>query len=673
MNHDGAQSLIADRYLLVARLGSGGMGTVWRATDRVLKRTVAVKEVPLHMGGERLDTRLRRVTREARAIAQISHPHVIDIYDLVHHDDRLWLVMELVDGPSLAEHSLDTGPLPPSRVASIGLQLVAGLDAGHAAGVLHRDVKPANVLLRADGGVVLCDFGIAELADTEPLTASGALMGTLPFLAPERLTGGQAGPPSDLFALGCTLCALFTGHSPFARPEAAAVLHAVAHERPHIPERAGPLAPLLAALLAKDPADRPTAHETTDALRALAGALPTAASELPDPADRPGPPGSPSAPGPAARRGPVAGAVRAVARARALARKRAPDRAAASVPAPVPADGPRRERPGRERPRQEWSGRERLGRERLGRERLGRAALPLTVIAVLAVLGVAGPVVGFLLGRDGNRDGPSETAAHHPVPPPPPGGGPPPPPPRDGGSAPVQAVMPVPAGTGPHDPTSHWLFSGNQYLRVRTDASGPVAWEPLTGVSSSLASWENTLGKLPGFRTGIDASFRVPGSRDQHWVFSDRQYIRIRISDDGRYSDELVTGPRPITDWASAFGNEPGFLDGIDAVMPTPDEPAEFWVFAGDRYLRIELTGDGPGGKVLKGPTPLAEWTETIGAFDAFRSGIDAALSVPGRKGEYWVFSDREVLRLSLTDGTYTDKLLQKPSPLPDWTGGSAD
>ncbi|MEU3598672.1 protein kinase [Streptomyces sp. NPDC006798] len=649
MNHDGAQPLIADRYLLVARLGSGGMGTVWRATDRVLKRTVAVKEVPLHMAGERLDTRLRRVTREARAIAQISHPHVIDIYDLVHHDDRLWLVMELVDGPSLAEHSLDTGPLPPSRVASIGLQLVAGLDAGHAAGVLHRDVKPANVLLRADGGVVLCDFGIAELADTEPLTASGALMGTLPFLAPERLTGGQAGPPSDLFALGCTLCALFTGHSPFARPEAAAVLHAVAHERPHIPERAGPLKPLLAALLEKDPADRPTAPETTDALRALAGALPTAVSKLPDRTGPPDPPGRPSDPDPAARRGPVAAAVRAVARARAAA------------------GGPRRER----------SGQERLGRERSGRERLGRAALPLTVIAVLAVLGVTGTVAGFLLGQNGSSPsaaGPPGSGTHQPPPPPPPGGGPPPPPPpRDGGSAPVQAVMPVPAGTGPHDPTSHWLFSGNQYLRVRTDASGPVAWEPLTGVSSSLASWENTLGKLPGFRNGIDASFRVPGSRDQHWVFSDRQYIRIRISDDGRYSDQLVTGPKPITDWAGAFGNEPGFLDGIDAVMPTPDEPAEFWVFAGDRYLRTELTGDGPRGKVLKGPTPLADWTETIGAFDAFRSGIDAALSVPGRKGEYWVFSDREVLRLSLTDGTYTDKLLQKPSPLPDWTGGSAD
>jgi eukaryotic-like serine/threonine-protein kinase len=276
----GEQRLIADRYLLGARLGSGGMGTVWQATDRLLERQVAVKELRLGNDpgddavGEEPARRLRRVLREARTIARISHPHVVDIYDLIEHEERLWIVMELVDGPSLDHHLATAGPLSPCRTAEVGLQLLGALEAVHAAGALHRDVKPANVLLRRDGTAVLTDFGIAALADGESLTRTGALVGSLEFIAPERLLDRPAGPPSDLFSLGATLCVLATGRPPFARPEIASLLHAVAYEEPDIPDHAEPLRSVIAGLLRKDPAQRLTAADAAHALRAVSALQP---------------------------------------------------------------------------------------------------------------------------------------------------------------------------------------------------------------------------------------------------------------------------------------------------------------------------------------------------------------------------------------------------------------
>lgn len=233
------------------------MGAVWRATDHLLQRTVAVKELPLGGNGDGS----WRALREARAIARVSHPSVIDIYDPVEFEDRLWIVMELVDGPSLSHHLDSVGPLPPSRVAQIGLQLLDALEAVYAVGALHRDVKPAYVLLRGNGSVVLTDFGIAALTDGDSMTHTGEVMGSLDFIAPERLHGKPAGPPSDLFSLGVTLCVLVSGRSPFAQPAPAAVLHAVAYEEPDIPDWAG--------LLHKDPARRLSAADTADALRSM--------------------------------------------------------------------------------------------------------------------------------------------------------------------------------------------------------------------------------------------------------------------------------------------------------------------------------------------------------------------------------------------------------------------
>ncbi|AXG58875.1 putative serine/threonine protein kinase [Streptomyces lincolnensis] len=256
----GAERLIAGRYQLHEVLGRGGMGTVWRAHDRLLDRPVAAKELHiLGSGDEERRTRLRRATREARAVARVPHPHVVGVHDLVESEDRLWIVMELVEGPSLAHRVSESGPLTPQRAAAVGLQLLDALEAVHAVGALHRDVKPANVLLRRDGNAVLTDFGIAALDDGDFLTTTGELVGSLEFMAPERVTGADAGPASDLWSLGVTLATVCGGRSPFRRPAGPATLHAVAYEEPVLPERLGPLRPVVEALLRKSPRDRPSA------------------------------------------------------------------------------------------------------------------------------------------------------------------------------------------------------------------------------------------------------------------------------------------------------------------------------------------------------------------------------------------------------------------------------
>ncbi|MER8157227.1 serine/threonine-protein kinase [Streptomyces sp. NPDC094472] len=279
--------LIAGRYQLGDRLGRGGMGTVWRAYDQMLAREVAAKELHVASDHHEHHRRLRRAQREARTVARLRHPHVVGVHDLVEHDDRLWIVMELIDGPSLARRIADSGPLPPRHTAALGLQLLGALEAVHAAGALHRDIKPANILLRGDGSAVLTDFGIAALEDDESLTTTGELLGSIGYMAPERLTAEEAGPPSDLWSLGATLSAVASGVPPFQRPTGAAALHAVTFADPVIPERVGPLRPIVEALLNKSPAQRPSAATLRTALRRVA-----------DGADAPGPlpPAAPAGP-----------------------------------------------------------------------------------------------------------------------------------------------------------------------------------------------------------------------------------------------------------------------------------------------------------------------------------------------------------------------------------------
>ncbi|TGB07832.1 serine/threonine protein kinase [Streptomyces sp. MZ04] len=262
---------VAGRYRLLEIIGRGGMGRVWRAADELLDRPVAVKEMRIDADGlDPEDTRVRRerALREARASARIDHPGVVRVYDVAEEDGRLWIVMELVDAPSLARYVADGGPLSERDAARVGLALVAALRRVHAAGVLHRDIKPENVLMGPGGRVVLTDFGIAAIQDAGRLTQAGLLVGSPEYMAPERVSGAPQGPPSDLWSLGATLCAALRGSSPFARESALTTLVAVLHEDPELPPESSGLGPLLAALLAKEPAGRPGLDETEAALRA---------------------------------------------------------------------------------------------------------------------------------------------------------------------------------------------------------------------------------------------------------------------------------------------------------------------------------------------------------------------------------------------------------------------
>ncbi|MGI5446336.1 protein kinase domain-containing protein [Streptomyces sp. CA-243310] len=259
------------------------MGTVWRATDELLGRSVAVKE--LHVGD---GTEATGALREARTAAQVRHPHVVVVHDVVEDDGRPYIVMELVDGGSLADRLTAAGPLDPAETARTGLALLGALTAAHARGVLHRDVKPANVLMEAGTDrVVLTDFGIAHLAGATTISETGAFVGSPEYTSPERMQGAAAGPESDLWSLGALLCAALTGESPFHRDSLGGVLHAVVHDEIRPPAKAGPLLPVIRGLLDRDPERRLDAAETQ---RLLSAYVATGRVPLLDRAAAPTPP-----------------------------------------------------------------------------------------------------------------------------------------------------------------------------------------------------------------------------------------------------------------------------------------------------------------------------------------------------------------------------------------------
>ncbi len=234
------------------------MGTVWRARDEVLHRDIALKEIrlPPQLDAVELDTLRRRALREARTAARLNHPNIVAMYDVLQEDGRPWIVMQLVPHRSLTEAVQADGPLSPSQGAQIGLQVLAALRSAHESGVLHRDVKPGNVLLGPGNQAVLTDFGMA-IADGSPtLTTSGVLIGSPSYMAPERARGAPATPAADLWALGATLYAAVEGRPPFDRDTTIAVLTAVVSDDPDPPDRAGPLWPVISGLLRKDPGTR---------------------------------------------------------------------------------------------------------------------------------------------------------------------------------------------------------------------------------------------------------------------------------------------------------------------------------------------------------------------------------------------------------------------------------
>ncbi|MCX4818809.1 serine/threonine protein kinase [Streptomyces sp. NBC_01142] len=336
--------LIVGRYRLLDRLGRGGMGTVWRADDELLGRRVAVKELHVDEGGIGRSaspyTSAAAPLREARAVARVKHPHVIVVHDVVVDDGLPYIVMELVDGGSLADRIARGGPVDVAEAARIGLALLGALRAAHGLGVLHRDLKPANVLLEeSTGRVVLTDFGIAYLAGSTTITESGSFVGSPEYTAPERMQGVTAGPESDLWSLGVLLCAVVSGESPFRRDSLGGILHAVVEDEIRPPAQVAPLLPVVLGLLERDPARRLGAAQAEELLRtyvttgsvpaAVAGhysptqqdvprtpVLPVAVPPTPTPAPTPTPPTPTPTPSPAPasrRRAPLLAAAALVA------------------------------------------------------------------------------------------------------------------------------------------------------------------------------------------------------------------------------------------------------------------------------------------------------------------------------------------------------------------------
>ncbi|MFY1634120.1 serine/threonine-protein kinase [Solwaraspora sp. WMMB335] len=281
--------LIADRYRLVEPLGQGGMGRVWKARDEVLHRDVAIKELvppPGLTNQERREMRERSL-REARAIARLNHINVVRVFDVLRTDGDPWIVMEYVPSRSLQDVLAQDGPVPSTRAAEIGLGVLGALRSAHLSGVMHRDVKPGNVLLGHDGRVVLTDFGLATVPGDPNVTRTGLVLGSPAYIAPERARTGSAGPEGDLWSLGATLYAAVEGQSPYARPTAIATLSALATEPPPPARRAGPLKPVLAGLLRKDPLTRMKADEAERLLARAAGRGPRRGRSLLDGVRRP--------------------------------------------------------------------------------------------------------------------------------------------------------------------------------------------------------------------------------------------------------------------------------------------------------------------------------------------------------------------------------------------------
>lgn len=272
--------MLAGRYRLVEPIGRGGMGKVWRAHDELLHRTVAVKELTagLYVAQADRDVMHARTQKEARAAARIQHPAVVTVHDVLEHDDRPWIVMEYIDGPSLADAAKAAGRIEPREAARIGLHVLGALRAAHAVGVLHRDVKPGNVLLAKDGRVLLTDFGIAAIEGDSSITRTGEIVGSIDYLAPERVTGGVPDPSSDLWSLGATLYTAVEARSPFRRTSPISSLQAVVNDEPPALRSAGALGPVITSLLRKDPTERPSAAEAERMLlEAMEGRQPKAA------------------------------------------------------------------------------------------------------------------------------------------------------------------------------------------------------------------------------------------------------------------------------------------------------------------------------------------------------------------------------------------------------------
>ena len=296
--------ILYNRYRLVSQLGEGGMGSVWLAKDLLLERPVALKELIQHSSASERNERRIRALREARAMARVQHPAIVRIHDIFYHDDDPWIVMEYVKGRPLAEIIAERGQLGEQEIVRIGLPVLRGLSAAHQANVVHRDVKPTNILVADDGSVFLVDFGIAKIAEDTSLTMTSSVVGTPEFLAPERLSAdGPVGPPADLWSLGVTFFFALEGYSPFLRRgerSRETTMLAILHDPPPRPRSDGRLAGVILRLLNKDSSRRGDTKELEEDLQAITEepAAPWSAASAPDVARPPGRPPVPPADAP---------------------------------------------------------------------------------------------------------------------------------------------------------------------------------------------------------------------------------------------------------------------------------------------------------------------------------------------------------------------------------------
>ena len=574
MAADESHRLLAGRYRLGAVIGRGGMGTVWRARDELLNRDVAVKEIvwPPQMDPAEREVARGRAVREAQLAARLHHPNVVTVYDIVEEDDRPCIVMELVPFRSLREVIAEEGPVSPAQAARIGLGVLAALRAVHEAGVVHRDVKPANILLGPEGRIVLADFGIAKAADSPALTSSGVLVGSPSYLAPERARGGIAGPAADLWALGASLFAAVEGRPPFERDGVLASLTAVVADELDPAPHAGPLRPVIEGLLDKNPARRPGIRRTEQMLlqaesavgeQAATHALPAPEStaEVPPAGHVP-----PAGDDPRAERVPSAGYVPLEDHV-------------------LPADFVS--------PAGRQADRTRADRHQAGR-RPAAARGPRTVaarlIAVAAVaLFAAGLAVAFL------------RPAGHPSAP------------RAGATPSTAASRPAPAATA-------------------SSASSAPASSPSPSTPSASAS--TGTGAVPagyyrftnstGFSIGVPRGWTI--SHDGHYVYirdpaNSGIFLLIDQSDQPR--------PDPLADWrqqaAARQSSYPGYhLILLRAVRYTQAEKAADWEFTYDkdgvmvRVLNRNVLANAQHAYALYWTTPASDWDASYHFFQVF-------------------------------------------------------
>src|SRR5215211_8004179 len=255
------KALIADRYRLLDRVGSGGRGVVWEGRDERLERRVALKQLHRQSGASAREAEVanQRAMREARLTARLQHPHAVPVFDAVEQDGQLWIVMPFIPSVTLAAVLEQGGPLQPDEAAKVGAEVASALAAAHAVGIVHRDVKPGNIFIAEDGAALISDFGIARALGDATLTSSGMIHGTPAYLAPEVARGSEANFASDVFSLGSTLYSALEGRPPFGTDDnTMALLHRVASGQFPPPRHGGVLTPVIMNMLSMDTDDRPS-------------------------------------------------------------------------------------------------------------------------------------------------------------------------------------------------------------------------------------------------------------------------------------------------------------------------------------------------------------------------------------------------------------------------------